>query len=803
LTKYPYRDIESKWQRRWEEIGAYHASDDREKPKSYVLVEFPYPSGAGLHVGHPRSYTAMDIIARKRRMEGYNVLFPIGYDAFGLPAETYAIETGTHPRITTERNIANYRRQLKMLGLSFDWSREINTTDPSYYKWTQWMFLRMFRAGLAYKAEVPINWCPALGTALANEEVINGRSERGGHPVVRLSKSQWMLRITKYADRLLESLNTVDYIKPVVEQQTNWIGRSYGAEIFFPIADTTDHVEVFTTRPDTIFGATYLVLAPEHPIIVKYRDRIENFPEADAYRADAEAKSDFERTELVKEKTGVCLKGLTAINPATQQAIPIWVSGYVLMSYGSGAIMGVPGHDARDWEFARRFRLPIIEVVKGGNVLKEAYVECDQGTLVNSAFLNGLSVTEATPRIIDWLEARGLGRRKVQYKLLNWVFSRQRYWGEPIPLIHCPKCGWVEVPESQLPVLLPEVVDFRPGPTVESPLARIKEWVEVACPRCQGPARRETDTMPQWAGSCWYFLRYVDPNNDERFAAREALDYWLPVDWYNGGMEHTTLHLLYSRFWCNFLYDEGLLPCAEPFKRRTSHGMVLGADNEKMSKSRGNVINPDDVVGRYGADTFRLFEMYMGAFAQVTAWSDEGVNGCHRFLSRVWSFQERVAPGLGLDEATTHLRHRMVRDVNERIERMKFNTALAALMECSNEMSRIPRIPEELYRTFLILLHPFAPHVTAELWELLDGTEVPLQHVAWPFFAPELAQGKMLTIAIQVNGKLRDTMEVDEGIAEEELIALALKRPKIVTHLAGNAARRKIYIPHRLVNFLT
>lgn len=798
---YPFKEIEQKWQSRWDERAEFRTENDYSRPKMFLLIEFPYPSSQGLHVGHPRSYTALDVVARKRRMEGYNVLYPIGFDAFGLPAENYALKTGIHPRLTTEQNIANFRRQLKALGLSFDWEREVATCTPDYYRWTQWMFIRMFQRGLAYKAEVPINWCTSCKVALANEEVVNGSCERCGSPTIRRNKSQWMMRITEYADRLIEGLDTVNFIEPVRLQQTNWIGRSTGATIHFPIAGSDESLEVFTTRPDTIFGATYMVVAPEHGLIERYRDRIANFDDVIAYRDAAARKSDLERTELVKEKTGVPLTGLSCLNPATGQEIPIWVADYVLISYGSGAIMAVPGHDQRDWEFARTFDLPIVEVIAGGDISKEAYTDNVNGVLVNSGILDGLKVPEAKETIIAWLAERSLGDATVNYKLRDWVFSRQRYWGEPIPLIHCEDCGWVPVPDDELPVVLPEVKDFRPSEEGESPLAHAHEWLEVPCPKCGKPGRRETDTMPQWAGSCWYYLRYIDPHNDQAFAGPEALKYWLPVDWYNGGMEHTTLHLLYSRFWHKVLFDQGLVPTDEPYARRTSHGMILGEDGEKMSKSRGNVVNPDDVIASLGADTFRIYEMYLGAFDQATPWSKEGIAGTFRFLNRVWALQEKLDPASPLTEADQRLIHRTIKEVDERIERMKFNTAVAAMMEYLNELSGRERLNPAFLETFCLLLYPFAPHVTNEIWERM-GKEESLTYEPWPKWDAELAKDVLITIPVQVNGKLRDSLEVAEEIEEAELVRLALSREKVRAHLAAEKPRRVIYVRGKLLNIV-
>lgn len=801
MTHYSYHEIEKKWQARWQERGDYRTDARSDKPKMFLLVEFPYPSGAGLHVGHPRSYVAMDVIARKRRMEGYEVLYPIGFDAFGLPAENYAIKTGIHPRITTEDNIANFRRQLKMLGLSFDWEREVDTTDPNYYKWTQWMFLRLFKAGMAYKAGVPINWCPSCNTALANEEVINGACERCGTQVVRRHKEQWMLRITKYADRLIADLDSVDYIPPVVEQQRNWIGRSDGAEAQFRISGTDEMLTVFTTRPDTMFGATYMVVAPEHPLIERHAARLRNLDAVRAYQEKASHKSDLERAELVSEKTGVPLDGLTAVNPATGQEIPIWISDYVLMSYGTGAIMAVPGHDQRDWDFARAFNLPILEVVSGGDVSQAPFTDNETGVLVNSGFLDGLTVPAAIKAMTTWLMDEGLGQYKVNYRLRDWVFSRQRYWGEPIPLVFCETCGWVPIPESELPLLLPEVADFRPSAAGISPLANATDWVETTCPCCGGPGRRETDTMPQWAGSCWYFLRYIDPNNEHAFADPELLKRWMPVDWYNGGMEHTTLHLLYSRFWYKFLYDEGLVPTPEPYQRRTSHGMILGADREKMSKSRGNVVNPDEVVTTYGSDTFRVYEMFLGEFDKTAVWSDQGVIGVHRFLKKAWALMEKLQPGLAPSDDQRRLMARTMRDVDERTERMKYNTAVSALMEYVNAMTGLDKVPPVMLETFATLLFPFGPHVAEEIWERLGRTE-PLVTVPWPKPDPALLAEDLVTLAVQVNGKVRDTLQVAAGLDQDAIVSLCLERGPIASRIARETLKKVIYVPGRIVNLI-
>ena len=701
MESYNFKAIEKKWQDKWEETGAFHAETNSKKPKFYTMIEFPYPSGAGLHVGHPRSYTALDIIARKRRMEGYNVLYPIGWDAFGLPTENFAIKNKVHPKIVTAKNIANFTRQLKMLGFSFDWSREINTTDPSYYKWTQWIFLQLFKHGLAYKQEMPINWCTGCKVGLSNEEVVNGVCERCGSEVVQKRKSQWMLKITEYAQRLIDDLDDVNYLEKIKTQQKNWIGRSEGAEVKFKLS-TGDEMIVYTTRADTLFGATYTVMSPEHPLIEKMKDSITNYDEVLAYKTEAAKKSEFERTELAKEKTGVKLEGIYAVNPANGAKLPVFISDYVLVTYGTGAIMAVPAHDSRDWDFAKKFNLPIIEVVSGGkNVQEEAYTDVYKGNMVNSEFLNGLPVKEAIPTMIEWLEKQGLGKRKVNFKLRDWVFSRQRYWGEPIPLVHCDKCGWVPIPESELPLELPEIETFEPGENGESPLAKAYDWIETTCPCCGGKAQRETDTMPQWAGSSWYFLRYMDPHNDEALASKEALEYWSPVDWYNGGMEHTTLHLLYSRFWHKFLYDIGVVPTKEPYMKRTSHGMILGENNEKMSKSRGNVVNPDEVVEEFGADAFRTYEMFIGAFDQSTPWSQQGLKGCYKFLERVWNLQSIVNDEEGYSADLEKNMNKAIKKVGEDFERMKFNTAIATMMSLVNDFSKKGSVTKGEYSALL------------------------------------------------------------------------------------------------------
>ena len=716
MESYNFKAIEKKWQDKWEETGAFHAETNSKKPKFFTMIEFPYPSGAGLHVGHPRSYTALDIIARKRRMEGYNVLYPIGWDAFGLPTENFAIKNKIHPKIVTEKNIANFTRQLKMLGFSFDWSREINTTDPKYYKWTQWIFMQLFKKGLAYKQEMPINWCTGCKVGLSNEEVVNGVCERCGSEVVQKRKSQWMLKITEYAQRLIDDLDDVNYLEKIKTQQKNWIGRSEGAEVKFKLS-TGDEMVVYTTRCDTLFGATYTVMSPEHPLIEKMKDSITNYDEVLAYKAEAAKKSEFERTELAKDKTGVQLKGIYAVNPANGKELPVFISDYVLVTYGTGAIMAVPAHDSRDWDFAKKFGLPIIEVVSGGkDVQEEAYTDVYKGNMVNSEFLNGLPVKEAIPTMIDWLEKQGLGKRKVNFKLRDWVFSRQRYWGEPIPLVHCDKCGWVAIPESELPLELPELDTFEPGENGESPLAKAYDWIDTTCPCCGGKAQRETDTMPQWAGSSWYFLRYMDPHNDEALASKEALEYWSPVDWYNGGMEHTTLHLLYSRFWHKFLYDIGVVPTKEPYMKRTSHGMILGENNEKMSKSRGNVVNPDEVVDEFGADAFRTYEMFIGAFDQSTPWSQQGLKGCYKFLERVWNLQSIVNDTEGYSDDLEKTMNKAIKKVGEDFERMKFNTAIATMMSLVNDFSKKGSVTKDEYKTLITLLNPVAPHMTEELW---------------------------------------------------------------------------------------
>lgn len=798
---YDPQSIEQKWQKKWAEEGTFNAQFPSGKPKFYGLIEFPYPSGAGLHVGHPRSYTAMDIIARKRRMEGYNVLYPIGYDAFGLPAENYAIKNHVHPAKITQINIANFRKQLQKLGFSFDYTREVDTTDPKYYKWTQWIFLQLLKNGLAYKAEMPINWCTSCKCGLANEEVVNGVCERCGSEVVRRVKSQWMLRITDYAQKLLDGLDNVDFIERVKVQQRNWIGRSEGAEVDFQVADTEDKLRVFTTRPDTLFGATYMVVSPEHPFIEKYKDKITNFADVVAYREEAARKSDFERTELNKEKTGVELKGLYAIDPVNDKKIPIWASDYVLMSYGTGAIMAVPAHDTRDYDFACEFHLPIVEVISGGDITKEAYTDVQDGELVNSDFLNGLRVADAKKKIINWLEEKNLGTKKINYKLRDWVFSRQRYWGEPIPVVHCEHCGSVPVPEDQLPVLLPNVENYEPTDNGESPLAKMTEWVNTTCPVCGGPAKRETDTMPQWAGSSWYFLRYCDPHNDDALASQEAMDYWMNVDWYNGGMEHTTLHLLYSRFWHLFLYDIGAVPCAEPYQKRTSHGMILGENGEKMSKSRGNVINPDDCIADIGADATRVYEMFMGAFDQAIPWSTNGARGCRRFLDRVWRLMDMIKDGKGYQKALTPLMHETIKKVGDDYEAMKFNTAIAAMMSLVNAFNAEGGCTKDELKTLILLLAPVAPHICEEMWQIMGfGSEIAYE--AWPTYNEQAMKRSEIEIAVQVLGKVRGHITINPDMTNDEAQKELPQRAEIKTLVGEKKLVKLIFVPGRLCNLI-
>ena len=798
--KYEFNRIERKWQDRWAKENCYHAVTGDSKPKFYALVEFPYPSGQGLHVGHARPYTAMDVLARKRRMDGYNVLFPMGYDAFGLPTENYAIKNHIHPAKVTHDNIQNFTNQLKMLGYSFDWDRVVDTTDPNYYKWTQWIFLQLFKKGLAYKTSMPVNWCTSCKCVLANEEVVNGVCERCGSEVVRKEKSQWMLKITEYAQRLIDDLDDLDFIERVKIQQKNWIGRSTGAEVTFPTTQG-DNLVVYTTRPDTLFGATYMVLAPEHPYIEKWKNAISNWDAVTAYVEAAAHKSDFERTELVKEKTGVKLEGVRGVNPVNGKEIPIFISDYVLVSYGTGAIMAVPAHDDRDWAFAKKFGCEIIEVVQGGDIEKEAFtLKDDTGIMVNSDFLNGMTVKDAIPAMKKWLEEKGIGHEKVNYKLRDWVFSRQRYWGEPIPLVHCDKCGWVPLPEDQLPLLLPEVESYEPTDNGESPLAAMTDWVNTTCPCCGGPAQRETDTMPQWAGSSWYFLRYMDPHNDKALASPEALKYWGQVDWYNGGMEHTTLHLLYSRFWHKFLYDLGVVPFPEPYHKRTSHGMILGEGGEKMSKSRGNVVNPNDVVAQYGADTMRMYIMFIGDFEKAAAWSDNAVKGCKRFLDRIWNLADQVKEGDTYSKDNEALVHKTIKKVSDDIENMKFNTAIAALMTLTNQFYD-KGVNRAEFQTLLLLLSPFAPHIVEELWERF-GLEGMACTSSWPAYDESKTIASEVTIAVQVGGKLKATVTVPMNSDQEAVLEVVKAEPKIAKLMEGKNLVKVIHVPNKLMNLI-
>ena len=799
--KYDFSSVEKKWQDKWDESGVFHAKNDSDKPSFFGLVEFPYPSAQGLHVGHPRSYTALDIICRKKRLEGYNVLYPIGWDAFGLPTENFAIKNHVHPEIVTKNNVANFKRQLKSLGFSFDWSREINTTDPEYFKWTQWIFLQMFKKGLAYKKEMAVNWCTSCKCVLANEEAVNGVCERCGSEVVHKTKSQWMLKITAYAERLLNDLDTVDYIERVKTQQRNWIGRSTGAEVKF---ETTlgDDLMIYTTRPDTLFGATYMVISPEHPLIEKWADKLSNIDAVRDYQVEASKKSDFERTELVKEKTGVKLEGVKAINPVNNTEIPIFISDYVLISYGTGAIMAVPAHDTRDWEFAKKFDLPIIEVVKGGEVEKEAFTDCATGIMVNSGFLDGKSVEEAKVSIVEWLTEKGVGAQKVNYKLRDWVFSRQRYWGEPIPIVHCDCCGYVPVDEADLPIRLPNVESYEPTDSGESPLANIPEWYNTTCPKCGKPAKRELDTMPQWAGSSWYFLRYCDPHNTECLASKEALEYWMPVTWYNGGMEHTTLHLLYSRFWHKFLYDIGVVPTCEPYGKRTSHGMILGENGEKMSKSRGNVVNPDDIVNEYGADTMRLYEMFIGDFEKAAPWSSASIKGCKRFLERIWGLGDNVIDGDGYRDFMVGEMNRTIKKVTEDIDEMKFNTAIAALMALINVIAeKGGKVTRDELKTILLLVSPFAPHLAEEMWEMFafGGT---INDQSWPKYDAAKCVDNEVEIVVQVNGKIRARMSVGIDDAQDAVIEKAKNNEKVAAEISGKTVVKELYVKGKLVNIV-
>ena len=799
---YNHKVVEKKWQKVWDDEKAFAATNDFTKPKYYALVEFPYPSGQGLHVGHPRPYTALDIVARKRRMQGYNVLYPMGWDAFGLPTENYAIKNKVHPKIVTANNVAHFKDQLHSLGYSFDWDREINTTDPNYYKWTQWIFLKLFKAGLAYKKEMPINWCTSCKVGLANEEVVNGRCERCGSEVVRKVKSEWMLKITEYADKLIEGLNDVDYIERVKVSQRNWIGKSTGAEVDFSIKGKEDKLRIYTTRCDTLFGVTYMVVSPEHPYLDKYKAEIKNWSEIEAYREAASKKSDFERAELAKDKTGVQIDGLVAVNPVNGKEVPIWVSDYVLMSYGTGAIMAVPAHDERDWEFAKKFNLPIIQVVaKNGeavDVNEAAFTDVATGVLINSDFLNGLEVKDAKEKMISYLEEKGIGTAKTNYKLRDWVFSRQRYWGEPIPIVECEKCGYVPIDESELPLMLPEVESYMPTDNGESPLAAMTDWVNTTCPCCGGPAKRETDTMPQWAGSSWYFLRYCDPHNDKALASPESLKYWLPVDWYNGGMEHTTLHLLYSRFWHKFLYDQKVVPTPEPYQKRTSHGMILGENGEKMSKSRGNVVNPDDIVREYGADTLRTYEMFIGAFDLAASWSEDGVKGCRRFLERVWKLQDIMTDEEGYSADLETKMHQTIKKVSNDFENLKYNTAIAAMMALINDFYKKNAVTKGEYKTLITLLNPVAPHITEELWQIVGG-EGYLYQTTWPEYDEAKTVESTVEIAVQINGKTKGTITIGKDDAKDDVIAKA--KESIADKLTGNIVK-EIYVPGRIVNIV-
>ena len=799
---YDFKNIDKKWQNKWYSEGTFFAKDDPSMKKWYGLVEFPYPSGQGLHVGHPRSYTALDIIARKKRMEGYNVLYPIGFDAFGLPAENYAIKNHVHPKITTEKNVNHFREQLKSLGFSFDWSREVNTTDPNYYKWTQWIFIQLFKKGLAYKTTMPINYCTGCKVGLANEEVVNGVCERCGSAVVQKEKSQWMLKITNYAQRLIDDLDEVNFLDKIKAQQINWIGRSEGTEVKFKIANSDEELTVYTTRPDTLFGATYMVVAPEHEFINKLKDRITNLEEVEEYKRLASLKSDFERSELNKEKSGVEIKGIKAINPLTGKEIPIWASDYVLITYGTGAIMAVPAHDSRDWEFAKKFNLPIIEVVSGGeDVQKSAFTDVSSGTLVNSGFLNGLNVKDAMEKVIGYLEENGIGKRKVNYKLRDWVFSRQRYWGEPIPMVYCEKCGWVPIPEEELPLVLPDIKDYEPSENGESPLAKQTDCINTICPHCKGPAKRETDTMPQWAGSSWYYLRYMDPHNDKELVSKEALEYWSPVDWYNGGMEHTTLHLLYSRFWHKFLYDIGIVPTKEPYQKRTAHGMILGSNGEKMSKSKGNVVNPDDIIEEFGADTFRVYEMFMGPFDQTAPWSMESIRGCGKFLDRVWNLQDMLIEGNSYSPEFEKMMHKAIKKVSSDIEEMKFNTCISTFMTMVNEFYKLKRINIAEFKTFLQLLNPFAPHITEELYERI-GASITIAETEWPTYDEEKTIDDEIELPIQFNGKLKATVKIARATDESTVKELVHANPTVINNLQNKTVIKEIYVKNKIYNIV-
>ncbi len=797
---YNFSEIEAKWQKKWDDTNVFATTNDYSKPKYYALVEFPYPSGQGLHVGHPRPYTALDIVSRKRRLQGYNVLFPMGWDAFGLPTENYAMKNKIHPEKVTKQNVERFKQQLKSLGLSFDWDREINTTDPKYYKWTQWIFLQLFKRGLAYKSEMAVNWCTSCKVVLANEEVVGGTCERCNGEVIRQVKSQWMLKITEYAQRLIDDLDDVNYLDRIKSSQKNWIGRSTGAEVKFTTS-VGDELMIYTTRPDTLFGATYMVISPEHPLIANREDVINNIDEIKAYQVKASKKSDFERTEVIKEKSGVKIEGITAINPVNNKEIPIYISDYVLMTYGTGAIMAVPGHDTRDYEFAKLFNLPIIEVVAGGNIENEAFTDCDTGIMVNSGILNGFTVDEAKVKIIEWLDEKELGKPKVNFKLRDWVFSRQRYWGEPIPIVYCEKCGYVPIPESELPLVLPDIESFEPTEDGKSPLSKLESFVNTTCPHCGGPAKRETDTMPQWAGSSWYFMRYCDVDNMDVLAAKEALDYWLPVDWYNGGMEHTTLHLLYSRFWHKFLYDIGVVSCKEPYSKRTSHGMILGENGEKMSKSRGNVVNPDEVVKEYGADTMRLYEMFIGDFEKSAPWSQTSIKGCKRFLDRVWNLQDIVTEGKTYSKELEAPLNRTIKKVSEDIENLKFNTAIAAMMALLNDISSVGKINKAEYKAILIMLNPFAPHITEELYELV-GFDGMLSKQQWISYDEDKCKDDTVEVAVQVNGKIKAKIMLPTDCTKEVAIETAVNDEKVNEFVEGKQVVKEIYVPNKLINIV-
>ena len=802
--EYNFHEVEKKWQEKWYKEGTFNAKNDyTNKNKWYGLIEFPYPSGQGLHVGHPRSYTALDIIARKRRMQGYNVLYPIGFDAFGLPAENFAIKNHIHPRITTEKNVAHFTEQLKSLGFSFDWSRQVNTTDPNYYKWTQWIFVQLFKKGLAYKATMPINFCTGCKVGLANEEVVNGVCERCGSPVVQKEKSEWMLKITEYAQRLIDDLDDIDFLDKIKIQQKNWIGRSEGAEVEFKITGSDDKLLVYTTRPDTLFGATYMVIAPEHKLIEKYSNKITNMDEINEYKTKASLKSDFERSEINKDKTGVEIKGITATNPLTGKEIPIWISDYVLSSYGTGAIMAVPAHDSRDYEFAKKFNLPITQVVDGdnANLENEAFTDVATGKMINSGFLTGLDVADAKKKVIEYLEENNIGKKKVNFKLRDWVFSRQRYWGEPIPMVYCEHCGWQPIPESELPLKLPEIEDFEPGENGESPLAKLTDWINTSCPHCGGPAKRETDTMPQWAGSSWYFLRYMDPHNDKELVSKEAVEYWSPIDWYNGGMEHTTLHLLYSRFWHKFLYDIGVVPTKEPYQKRTSHGMILGDNGEKMSKSKGNVINPDDIVNEFGADTFRVYEMFMGPFDQAAAWSMDSIRGCSKFLDRVWNLTNMLVDGDTYSPETEKMMHQAIKKVTNDIEEMKFNTCVSTFMTMMNEFTKLKKINKAEYKTFITLLNPFAPHLTEEM-NKVAGFEEELAYTAWPTYDEAKTVEDVISLPVQINGKLRANIEINKDEDQSSIKEKIFGNEKVKSYIDGKDIVKEIYVPNKIYNIV-